>query len=221
MPYSQNGINHGSYAWSEDLAAVCCFWGSKSRGWYNDAYDCDTQERECPRAGISIADNVSYTCMGQRDIGREESSRSATFRLAADSEREGDEICRRRDRANRSNWTGIGLFSDGAGRSHQYKHAPQEIRRYHLNRGEGMRYHYVGGLEEVDNHGQDGINVLYLDWHGEFDARSWPSPLGCMFMRDDDPDWIKWEWSGAPFTGSNDACGCAAGKRGQNGVPAQ
>jgi prepilin-type processing-associated H-X9-DG protein len=44
-------------------------------------------------------------------------------------------------------------------------------------------YRYAGGLEQMDNHSQDGVNVLYLDWHGEFDARSWPSPLGTTYFR--------------------------------------
>ena len=56
-------------------------------------------------------------------------------------------------------------------------------------------YHYIGGLEREDNHGQDGVIVLYLDGHAVFDGRYWPSPIGMLDMEDDNPNFAHYEWS--------------------------
>ncbi len=56
-------------------------------------------------------------------------------------------------------------------------------------------YFYVGGLEMDDKHSQDGVNVLYLDWHAEFDARAMPSPIGKLKERDGMWTNFSWEWT--------------------------
>jgi len=56
------------------------------------------------------------------------------------------------------------------------------------------------------------VNVLYLDWHAEFDPRSWPSPLGTTFQRGDNHP--RCEWDGTFGTGQNHTC--VAGQQNEN-----
>ena len=147
----------------------------------------------CQRVGMAKVCRLSYAFVGQQSISTKEKRHAAQFRVAADNEREGDEMpCGdawgnhqpgsegERYHGRQWSWTGFVPEQDP-----------------HMNPGYGyrgpLRYHYVGGLEEYDNHAQDGVNVIYLDWHAEFDARSWPSPLGVT----DTKDWDKYQW-GAP-----------------------
>lgn len=134
--------------------------------------DYKTWQTACRRVGLAVADDVSYAYVGERNISPEEKASTAKMRIAGDNEQEGDEVpgCG-------SSWMLAGWCSD----------AGCWAKRMTMNNYlAGMvypGYRYVGGLEKADNHGQDGVNVLYLDWHGEFDARSWPAPLGCVDFR--------------------------------------
>jgi prepilin-type N-terminal cleavage/methylation domain-containing protein/prepilin-type processing-associated H-X9-DG protein len=123
----------------------------------------------CEAAGVDAIDDISYAYPGGRTpeiIGKQESKHAAKFRLSADNEQEGDEEpC--------IHWWCNGI----PWRWRMWE--PGIVRQGYVAPG----YRYIGGLEEDDNHGQDGVNVLYLDWHAEFDARSWPTPLGCVDFR--------------------------------------
>ena len=129
------------------------------------------------RWGIGAADDISYAFIGDENVQSEEVSSSAQLRVAGDNEMEGDEKpCMHGD----PRWCG-GRSDDSGTRSQ-------------CNPRSGVvppGYRYVGGLEKADNHSQDGVNVLYYDWHAEFDARSWPSPLGGVEKR----EWIQCQWT--------------------------
>ena len=146
--------------------------------------------------GMPKVDQLSYAYTGGHSISRSEQQNSAQMRIGGDNEAEGDE------KPCGQAWGG----SDVPGSDNERFHGRQwgwtgmvaeQNPHRHVNWGYtgGFRYHYVGGLEEYDNHGQDGVNVLYLDWHAEFDGRSWPSPLGAVHTE----DWAKYQW-GDPIT---------------------
>ncbi len=133
-------------------------------------------ERLCQRHGIGGADDSSYAYTGEKSINSEEKRRSGQMRIAGDNENEGDEVPCLTEQAQRD-WA---FFTN----------PPQwhwRVSSFYFAGYMEPGYRYVGGLETADNHGQDGVNVLYLDWHAEFDARSWPSPLGA----------IRHEWNGS------------------------
>ena len=132
------------------------------------APDKHTWKKACQGYGIGIADDLSYAYVGDQFISSEEAASSAQVRLMADNEQEGDE--------KPCGPLPGGDFEAG---SVAYRYFANEFRAGYMDPG----YRYLGGLEEADNHGQDGVNVLYLDWHAEFDARSWPAPLGCVDFR--------------------------------------
>ena len=158
---------------------ICYLGGVYDRvGWqgrWDMSVDAKTWQIACRRVGLAAADDVSYAYVGERNIEADERNKSGSFRLAADNEQEGDEVpgCG-------SNWMLAGWCSQ----------AGCWAKRMTMNNYlAGMvypGYRYVGGLEQEDNHGQDGVNVLYLDWHAEFDGRSWPAPLGCTDFQWDD-----------------------------------
>jgi hypothetical protein len=57
------------------------------------------------------------------------------------------------------------------------------------------------------------VNVLFFDWHAEFDGRSWPSPIGTLTQQNaGSGDWVKLSWDPA----SSD---CVADYFGRNVVP--
>ena len=143
----------------------------------------------CKRVGLEPAMNISYAYSGGYTIQSEEKAKGARFRLMADNEQEGDEVpCG-------ATWMWAG---GGPGTYGQRFYGP-EYDAGHVHPG----YRYVGGLEQADNHQQDGVNVLYLDWHAEFDARSWPSPLGTL----------KFRWNGQNRCHWGPPCGnCVADK---------
>jgi len=149
----------------------------------------------CPRVGMHIIDSVSYYYCGEVGIKREEGQRAAQMRILADNEEEQDE-----------EW----CSSYGCGFSRFHCEPELYVTEAGATWGcgiEGMctgtlhwlgkrgEYHYVGGLEELDNHGRDGVNVLYLDYHSKFDGRAWPSPIGMTYFADDDPDFPRYQWS--------------------------
>ena len=134
----------------------------------------------CQRSGVANADDISYAFVGGDAVDRQEQQHSAQMRLAADTEQEGDE-----EPCFEGGLCQIGHICGGG--SWQYRHYANSRAGY-VPPG----YRYAGGLEEFDNHGQDGVNVLYADWHGEFDARSWPSPLGTLHFRWNNQKRCQW-----------------------------
>ena len=142
----------------------------------------DNMWARCAREyGLAAADDVSYACVGEVDISAPERQNSGQFRFAGDNEQEGDEepCCP------------YGAWScDAAGQGPG--DWTNRMRGNEFRSGQAAPgYRYVGGLERADNHGQDGVNVLYLDWHAEFDGRSWPSPLGTQNIQD---EWNRCQW---------------------------
>jgi len=150
-------------------------------------YDCRQQEKT-KYSGLGNISRLSYFFAGQESISGEESERAGDMRIFADNEQEGDEwpyTCFRSASFKQTYWPlgwkycRFGLWShaaywDGC-MSQAEETALKALGAYQKN------YHYVGGLEPEDNHGRDGVNVLYLDWHADFDARYWPSPIGMLY----------------------------------------
>ena len=162
-PRVANWYAQPGWHYQDDGAALNCWRGMSD--WANKMTDAEW-EYFCNRSAIATADQVSYAYPGGATLQKQERSKAAQARIAADDEREGDEVpCLKKwappgHRLYRRRWS-------------------WQPRPGYMDPG----YRYVGGLEEADNHGQDGVNVLYLDWHAEFDARSWPSPLGTLYFR--------------------------------------
>jgi prepilin-type N-terminal cleavage/methylation domain-containing protein len=112
----------------------------------------------CKRTGMILADDVSYVSLGGTSLSGEERQQSADLRVVADNEQEGDEMCNvgfnppmgsktmvRLEGANHV----CGLFPD----DFNFNNASATARDIpHLKTP--MQYHYVGGLETADNHGQ-------------------------------------------------------------------
>ena len=149
-------------------------------------------EEYCNRMGIGHADNISYAYPGGETVSRKEEQNSADMRIAGDNEQEGDE--------SPNTAFSIGRCSGEDG-------------RFFCSNMAGFvdpGYRYMGGLEQQDNHAQDGVNVLYLDWHAEFDGRSWPSPLGALRTENEsDATWVggKCQWNNTPTTYKNGESG--------------
>jgi len=166
----------------------------KRPNWYvNDYYwwlcdpQVDPRSDACKHIGLQRADHESYIFTGEESIEQDETKEPARMKIFADNEEEGDE--------QPNAYQGRGgnpLYSEfycgrecegncPTGLIHYQNWAPFGDYEWSLewaNRDLGVAYYYVGGLEEADNHGQDGINVLYLDWHMAFDSHDWPSPIG-------------------------------------------
>ena len=173
-----------------------CYGGAHGR--WDQVSDPDW-ERACQKAGNTAADDVSYAYVGGEMVDQQEDSKAAQMRLAGDNEQEGDE-----EPCIQNPW---GWFWSHPGGSNWHWRMTANI--YHAGYVD-PGYRYVGGLEEYDNHGQDGVNVLYLDYHAEFDARSWPSPLGTLYYRWDNQPRCQW---GPPATGQYT---CNAGRDNDN-----
>jgi len=124
------------------------------------------REEWCEIAGIWTADQASYIFTGGDSVSSAEKRKSGAMRIAADTDYDADD--------------GYHSPSEGA-----------DTNCYNDNQSPGgnpvTEFYYVDGLEAADNHGKDGVNVLYLDWHVDFDGRSWPSPIGMV----DKQDWDK------------------------------
>ena len=214
---SEAGWPYGTYSHHGDYAGDCCF-GTQ---WKCEALN-TTQDKACERSGIDYADEVSYVQMGDYSISSEEKQQTAKVRIAADNELEVDEaMCsawaaarHERDQAIKrlTDAAVAGLIAEGVTDTSQMYSLFQS---YWDGGTPALRYHYVGGLEKGDNHGQDGVNVLYLDWHASFDGRSWPSPIGCVDLQDD--GWQKFQWD------SSDAelPDCVADPLSRNALPVQ
>jgi prepilin-type N-terminal cleavage/methylation domain-containing protein/prepilin-type processing-associated H-X9-DG protein len=173
-------------------------------------------EFACPRFGMHCVDLLSYYFCGEQGISAQERDRSGDMRILADNEYEGDEWARARWDAPDcgatrpatctyfkycSNTVGAILFGDSVFETGceptpyticlpGFPEIGMGLQNYE---GAGVHY-YVGGLEEEDNHSQDGVNVLYADFHALFDGRFWPSPIGMTYMTDDDPEFEHYTW---------------------------
>ncbi len=142
-------------------------------------------EHHCKKVGLEAADDVSYAYIGEENLSGPNAQHPARMRVAGDNEQEGDEEPCFDDELCAKNSV------CGTGEQWQYRRMANS-RAGFLDPG----YRYVGGLEPADNHGRDGVNVLYMDWHADFDGRAWPSPLGVV-----EGSWSKdngYEW-GAPI----------------------
>ena len=160
---------------------------------------CNEWKMFCRKQGLDAADDVSYAYVGEEQVGKREEAHPAQMRLAGDNDQEGDEEpCMTRF------WAGCWWINKHRVR----RHAGSAYMAGYVAPG----YRYVGGLEEYDNHGQDGVNVLYLDWHAEFDARSWPSPLGNLYHRWNDQPRCQWGDPVGPGCGNT----CVADQDNQN-----
>lgn len=130
-----------------------------------------------------IPDSLSYAYTGQTIAEQNDAAKNPqTFRIAGDNDREGDEYLpeeyrpgrRRPDSPVEDSKPEVGTYNDSVGFSMSVSGECPAF----LPTWPKPGYRYVGGLEEDDNHGKDGVNVLYYDWHVEFDDRAFPSPLG-------------------------------------------
>mgnify|MGYP006281289159 FL=1 len=176
-------------------------WAGGHDFWGMDFYDCaiggnraglrpNKFKRWAMRCGLASGDDMSYAYAGGLSIQSEERTSSAEFRIMGDNEMEGDEKpCMHSCWG--PFWSAVGWDCEDWGGTNSMRHFENEIRHGFVAPG----YRYVGGLEKADNHSQDGVNVLYLDWHAEFDARSWPSPLGTLHYRWDDSK-NRCQWGG-------------------------
>ncbi len=164
------------FFWHDHYNLTC--WRGSSAGSETGSYECDEWKHACRAAGLAAADDVSYAFVGQAAISKEEEAQAWNVRIAGDNEQEGDE----------EPWiTNTGLaWADGA--SWKARKGSQLYMAGYVDPG----YRYVGGLEKADNHGQDGVNVLYLDFHAWWDGRTWPSPLGTVYYEWD--GWPRCEW---------------------------
>ena len=171
--------------YGNDMSATNCWRGWAD--WWNEMNGAEW-EYFCTRSGIGTADDISYAYPGSITFDKQERAKAARLRIAGDNEQEGDEApCL----AGAPNWQ--------THKNWRMWQNADNFRAGYMQPG----YRYVGGLEEEDNHGQDGVNILYLDSHAEFDARSWPSPLGALEWR-----WngqVRCQW-GDPWTGSRGSC---------------
>ena len=187
----------GNRPYAADIFNAQCWVGS----WHVNPgrWPCSEWEMACQRSGLAAADDISYAFTGKNSIDQKEESHAATLRLAGDNEQEGDE-----EPCVQNPWGWI--WSQPGADNWRWRHAGQIFMAGYVDPG----YRYVGGLEEYDNHSQDGVNVLYLDWHAEFDARSWPSPLGMEDFRWNNQPRCQW---GPPVQGQYT---CSAGNRNEN-----
>jgi len=165
------------YCWS--TGGLCYDWDDYSDYSWRDTSQKWVQEA-ARKFGLGAADGISYAYVGRENISPEEAAQSGSFRVAADNELEGDE---------KPCFHGSPQWCTGS-------YGSDTRRQCNMKAGYvPPGYRYVGGLEQADNHGQDGVNVLYLDWHAEFDGRSWPSPLGAS----DSEEWLRAQW-GSPVS---------------------
>lgn len=173
-PHCYLGDSYDAVAWP----------ASDMDGSGHSGVDTKTWEIACKRVGLGGADDISYVYIGEKYVSSAEASKSAQMRIAADNEQEGDE-----EPCHCGGGWGW-MSSDPSAGSWSQRMCMNEYRAGVIEPG----YRYIGGLEQADNHGQDGVNVLYMDWHAEFDARSWPSPIGTTHYRWNNQP--RCEWTG-------------------------
>ena len=163
---------------------------------FTSGLPCSGWLKMCQKSGMGAADDISYAFVGGRLISSTEWRSSAEARLAGDNEEEGDE-----KPCMNSGWD-----LSGGGCSWATGGCRDRLHNLHGDMSGWIApgYRYVGGLESKDNHAQDGVNVLYLDWHAEFDGRSWPTPLGTTDF-EWDGNHSRCEW-GDPVSGCGETC---------------
>jgi len=126
----------------------------------------------CPypdvRPGMGHVDDLSYIYIGAQSYGLDEKAKASQFRVMADNEEEGVEA------PSNKTWR----VNDSDNRDPDSPLDPSLRPVSSIKDHEDGFYRYVEGLESEDNHRDDGVNVLYLDWHVRFDGRRWPSPIG-------------------------------------------
>ena len=153
----------------------------------------------CNRQGLAGADDISYAYTGEASIQTKERRFSAQMRIAGDNENEGNEAPCFAEPYWNTEWT-----------------SPPEwqwrVSSYYFAGYIDPGYRYVGGLEDADNHGKDGVNVLYLDWHAKFDSVSWPGPLGAVHQREEARAHCQWRGTFGEGQGHE----CVAGKENEN-----
>lgn len=145
-------------------------------------------KRTCDLAGMGSVKAASYVYVGGQSVSPKERAKAGDMRIAADHEinginasgTAGDEV------GDDYGWTGGGYFMAGMWAPGIDDEAMD---------GWPCIYAYVGGLEQGDKHGQDGVNVLYLDWHADFDARAMPSPIGMPYQEEGEWQTYSWEWT--------------------------
>jgi len=141
---------------------------------YNDYFASVAYPYPDVRPGMGHVDDLSYIYIGSQSYGLDEKAKASQFRVMADNEEEGVEApssahWRTQDCDNRDNASPLDPSLRPTGP--------------HSDHPDGF-YRYVGGLEAADNHHDDGVNVLYLDWHVRFDGGRWPSPIGRLDWED-------------------------------------
>ncbi len=176
---------------------------------YGDAAPDRVWERACSRSGACAADDVSYAYPGGETISAREKQHPSDMRLAADNEQEGLESpCI--EGAEKWGWEKPTKWSRPGADDWRWRMMTNYYHAGYVAPG----YRYVGGLETADNHGTDGVNVLYLDWHAEFDGQSWPSPLGTTAIERSNGTKSKTRCTwGAPVSAKYT---CEAGSQNQN-----
>jgi prepilin-type processing-associated H-X9-DG protein len=199
--------SNGSYGCYSVDRWLCeqCFAGTELNPG-KTGYECKIHGQEngeidpiCDAKGVAIADHQSYWFTGQINLNKNKGglNKAGRFRLAGDNDLEGDEgVCGAlEDNLFTITWTpsmGCGWKIDNT-----ITPEPSELANC---------FWYVGGLEEQDNHGTNGVNVLYYDWHVEFDSRSWPSPIGWLKLT----EWSKAEWDLSACSYASNYGGCKA-----------
>jgi prepilin-type processing-associated H-X9-DG protein len=143
--------------------------------------------------GVGHKDDASYIYIGEESYSLDDKKRTSELRILADNEEEGDEaprddIWRTLEADNR----------DGLSALDPTLRIQDPATGNYTNPANGL-YRYIGGLEGADNHGDDGVNVLYYDWHVVFDPRGWPSPIGVRDMEayTDPVQGSSWKLDGA------------------------
>jgi prepilin-type N-terminal cleavage/methylation domain-containing protein len=164
----------------------------------------------------------SYYYVGQKLVQTEEMLLGGTMRLMADNECEDVERIRDPDHWYGTRWNmygaGQGVYyyqgwyiNDAVGPRGPCRTGLQDPTDPAWCEGPDGRFEYVGGLEKQDNHGVEGVNLLYLDMHAKFDRSSrktitgggvidhWNWPIGWMdAWAPANVDGSTWETNGWP-----------------------